>query len=694
MLFFTSLDGMSHIFNHPAISNMSIKAQDSTIVIKVKAGSNVVYVNGEAKTIDTSPEIFQSRMFVPVRFIVDILGGETNWYKATNQVTVKTNDTTIIFWIGKPTAIVNGVSKPIDPNNQQIVPYLKESRAMLPLRFIGESAGCLINYNSQTSEAILISNLGIKNNISSKVEVNVLGKKYYIVHLNRILGDQELISKYNRPDPTIYTDENYIPIGDIKLLKEIDVINWARIFSASEPIRDINLCLNIIDTRSKDHKKLVFYDTMLNVLSRSSAAALHLFVTQGVDLGPVTLGIGKDILLKFASDPNFYFSLFVYKSFEDAKTEFNEVLKILSENAEIKDYETAVSYLKHRSKAHISYDPALKLLNDIDLSGGYGAMDEITKYLKSFGDTLLEAQTTFSQVTGIDINSIQTVEQYNNVFQNYSQKLYMVYKYLDAAQQDMDILTKIFPLNDYLAALKDQKNMAEPLDINGSNYQLSAYARYTYDLVKYYLSDTSSPPWNENQQDFTISINPTSRTINQGDQTTYSVCVSPLGGFNSPVSLSISNLPSNLTYSFDQNSIVPQKTSILTITTSLLTPTGTYNLTINAISGGIVKAENIELKILTQTTLGQVQLSSPGNGSTLPPGNITFSWNSVSNATKYEIIIYNHLGQVALDGPAYGTSVSVALGTEETITWKVRAGDNSGNWGAWSSIWSLTIKKP
>ena len=77
----------------------------------------------------------------------------------------------------------------------------------------------------------------------------------------------------------------------------------------------------------------------------------------------------------------------------------------------------------------------------------------------------------------------------------------------------------------------------------------------------------------------------------------------------------------------------------------------------------------------------------------MPPGNITFSWNSVSNATKYEIIIYNHLGQVALDGPAYGTFVTVALGAEETITWKVRAGDNSGNWGAWPSVWSLTLKK-
>jgi len=92
-------------------------------------------------------------------------------------------------------------------------------------------------------------------------------------------------------------------------------------------------------------------------------------------------------------------------------------------------------------------------------------------------------------------------------------------------------------------------------------------------------------------------------------------------------------------------------------------------------------------------SIGQVQLSSPSNGITLPPMNVTFIWNPVSNATKYEIIIYNSLGQVALDQTTTNLYIIVALGTEETITWKVRAGDNSGNWGAWSSTWSLTIKK-
>ena len=91
-------------------------------------------------------------------------------------------------------------------------------------------------------------------------------------------------------------------------------------------------------------------------------------------------------------------------------------------------------------------------------------------------------------------------------------------------------------------------------------------------------------------------------------------------------------------------------------------------------------------------SIGQVQLSSPGNGVTLPPMSVTFIWNPISNATKYQFILYNQQGQVALDSTYSSTFTIIALGTEETITWKVRAGDNSGNWGAWSSTSSLTIK--
>jgi len=121
--------------------------------------------------------------------------------------------------------------------------------------------------------------------------------------------------------------------------------------------------------------------------------------------------------------------------------------------------------------------------------------------------------------------------------------------------------------------------------------------------------------------------------------------------------------------------------------------TGVYNVTVKVSDGELFATQSFTVTVEENgTSLGQVQLISPSNGATLPPGGITFSWNPVSNATKYQFILYNSLGQVALDAIDSGTSSIVGLDIEETITWKIRAGDNSGNWGAWSSTWSLTIK--
>ena len=137
-------------------------------------------------------------------------------------------------------------------------------------------------------------------------------------------------------------------------------------------------------------------------------------------------------------------------------------------------------------------------------------------------------------------------------------------------------------------------------------------------------------------------------------------------------------------------------------TTGLIdwTPTtaGNYNVIVKVSDNGIpVKSITQSFTVIvggSGTSLGQVQLTSPSDGATLPPGDITFSWNPVSNATNYQFIVYYSLGQVALDVTDSGTSgvVTFTVEVEETFTWKVRAGDNSGNWGAWSNTWNLTVK--
>jgi len=92
--------------------------------------------------------------------------------------------------------------------------------------------------------------------------------------------------------------------------------------------------------------------------------------------------------------------------------------------------------------------------------------------------------------------------------------------------------------------------------------------------------------------DFEISVSPSSRTINPGQSTTYTVTVTSINGFSSEVSLDGSITPSSdyISLKFNPESVIPpsdgSEQSTLTVsTTSTVTP-DSYTLTITGASEG------------------------------------------------------------------------------------------------------------
>ena len=70
--------------------------------------------------------------------------------------------------------------------------------------------------------------------------------------------------------------------------------------------------------------------------------------------------------------------------------------------------------------------------------------------------------------------------------------------------------------------------------------------------------------------DFTLNASPSNQTMLQGGATSYSVTISPMGGFTGQVSLSVSGLPQGVTAAFNPPLITPSSgpvTTILTLTT-------------------------------------------------------------------------------------------------------------------------------
>jgi hypothetical protein len=110
--------------------------------------------------------------------------------------------------------------------------------------------------------------------------------------------------------------------------------------------------------------------------------------------------------------------------------------------------------------------------------------------------------------------------------------------------------------------------------------------------------------------DFALSATPSSRTVNQGDSTSYAVSVSPEGTFASSVDLSVTGLPTGADGTFAPNPTA--STSTLSVTTSPTTPAGSYPLTITGTGGGITHTTTVTLVV--QAPVPDFSLSaSPGS---------------------------------------------------------------------------------
>src|SRR2546425_2185878 len=83
--------------------------------------------------------------------------------------------------------------------------------------------------------------------------------------------------------------------------------------------------------------------------------------------------------------------------------------------------------------------------------------------------------------------------------------------------------------------------------------------------------------------DFSLSATPASQSVVQGASTTYAVNITPSGGFTAAVTFSVSGLPGGATASFSPNPATASST--MTVDTDAATPTCSYELTINGVSG-------------------------------------------------------------------------------------------------------------
>jgi subtilisin-like proprotein convertase family protein/subtilisin family serine protease len=175
--------------------------------------------------------------------------------------------------------------------------------------------------------------------------------------------------------------------------------------------------------------------------------------------------------------------------------------------------------------------------------------------------------------------------------------------------------------------------------------------------------DLAGPP----QPRFNLNLSPTSRAINQGQSTTFTVDVASVAGFASNVNLSVTSSPAlNATTSFTPNPVAPGSSSTLSIATTTATTAGTYTLTITGTSGSLVKSRTVTLTVRPEGTIvrnfaNTTPVSIPDNNTT----GITSTINvpeglTISDVAATVNITHTYIGDllITLRSPA-GTTVTL-----------------------------------
>jgi hypothetical protein len=123
-----------------------------TMTIVLVIGRTTMLVDGRTVAIDASgsvaPIIQNSRTLLPVRVLIETLGGTVGWDPVARKVTVGLAGHEVVLWIGKSTALVDGATVPIDAADKRVVPIIAAGRTLLPLRFLSESLGLDIVWNA------------------------------------------------------------------------------------------------------------------------------------------------------------------------------------------------------------------------------------------------------------------------------------------------------------------------------------------------------------------------------------------------------------------------------------------------------------------------------------------------------------------------------------------------------------------
>ena len=250
-------------FNLLIADNLSTK-------IELAIDDPYMYINGEQYEIDpgrgTYPVIVNSRTLLPIRAIVENLGGSIEWDEAEKRVSIKYMNKRIELWVDKDTISVNENQEQIDQP-----PVIINSRTMVPVRFVAENMGCEVIWHEE-------------------------GKRVEIIKEEVIIVEDEEF--YDKERPMFRGNLKHTGVYDTKGVHEGNEIKWKFESDNNQPL---------VSSSPIIYRNIIFvgcYDGNLYAIDIATREKKWKFKTEGsIDS---TVAIENDIVYFGSNDGNLY----------------------------------------------------------------------------------------------------------------------------------------------------------------------------------------------------------------------------------------------------------------------------------------------------------------------------------------------------------------------------------------------------
>lgn len=257
--------------------------QSEGISISMQIDNPIMTVNGIEKEIDegrgTAPVIINERTLVPIRAIIEEMGGTVLWEQEMQTTTLNYENDEIRLVVDSAIAYLNN-----EPYTLDAAPAIINERTLLPIRFIAESFDFDVKWDDTTRTITIEKNISSNNTVNENVIKLSWENKEIIVKLNESNASKDLISRlplkmefedYNNTEKVSYLDEklddsdsddsynpkagdltSYIPWGTLSMFYEdfessSGLIYLGSIISGSELLSEMegSVKIELVDTK-------------------------------------------------------------------------------------------------------------------------------------------------------------------------------------------------------------------------------------------------------------------------------------------------------------------------------------------------------------------------------------------------------------------------------------------------------------